>query len=621
MKKFYLLCLACSLVLGSAFFNSAKACYANFVHTNACVGDTVWFYGLDISAVHVWDFGDSTVNNPNLAFDDTAYHVYTNSGTYYVSHFVNIGAEWAFETQQITVGAICFEAAFDTRCGGATVVTFINQSVGSGLSYSWDFGDPSSGTADTSSLLSPYHSFTASGNYIVTLVISDGTNSDTSTQSVAVDTTCMSTFISYQWNPCAGDTTFFYYNFTGVNSVYWDFGDPASGINNYSTVLTPTHIFATPGTYVGMVIFSNGIDTDTLPVVTTVVDCSVWPGDANRDGYVTGEDFFAIALYYGDSGTARTNATTNFTGQASVNWTTSSSWNYMYLQDFMDKKFADCNGDGFINAADAAVISQNFGMSHQQHNNLSSMMVTSAADPVLSLELPAVVSGSTAIAADLNYGDSLIHTPMYGICAYIYYNPAQVDAATIAVDFSNSFLDSISVSNLLTFYYNDIANSRLILVETRTDHNGMNHFGNLAHITFNAVQGYAGILQLTLGSETKVMSNSVYTGGTFGNVQNIFKVNTLDASTQVSLGVLEYGSDRQISVYPNPASGFVHLNVKKGIGNYSVKIIDATGRILSEKYPVSNHQLVDIRDLAAGFYFLEVNGNGWTCNTKILIRK
>lgn len=621
MKKLYVIVFATCFLLAGASFYSARACYANFNHTNACAGDTIWFYGLDFSAVHVWDFGDTTVNNPNVAFDDTSYHVYNTAGTYYVTHFVNIGAEWAFETQEVTVGANCFDAAFDTRCGSSLYVAFQNQSIGNNLTYSWNFGEPSSGTADTSSSMGPYHTYASAGNYVVTLIIDNGTNTDTAVQTITVDTACMSTFISYQWNPCAGDTSFFYYNFTGVTSVFWDFGDPASGINNFSTLMTPTHIFATPGVYIGMVIFSNGTDTDTLPVVTRVVDCSVWPGDANRDGYVTGEDFFAIALNYGDTGAARNNANTTFTAQPAANWANLSTWSYMYLQDIMDKKYADCNGDGVIDGADAAVVVQNFGMSHQSANNLSSMMITNASDPHLSVSLPTSVSGLSSITADLSYGDSLIHTPIYGLCVYIDYDPLQVDGSTISVDFTGSFLDTISISNLITFFYNDMVNHRIVIVETRKDRNGMNGYGHLASISFNSTPGYSGILDLQIGNDTKVMSNSVYTGGTFGNVQNFFKVNTDNASTQVSLGIPESKIDRMVALYPVPAHNYFHLDVKNASGNYLVKIIDFTGRILSVKYPVTNHQIIDVQDLASGFYFISVEGAGWTANTKMVIER
>ena len=93
MKTFTIRLAFIIAILSFGFSKSSKACYANFIHTNACVGDTVWFYALDSWASQAWDFGDSTASNPNWSFSDTAYHVYTSPGTYYVSHFVNIGAE------------------------------------------------------------------------------------------------------------------------------------------------------------------------------------------------------------------------------------------------------------------------------------------------------------------------------------------------------------------------------------------------------------------------------------------------------------------------------------------------------------------------------------------------
>src|SRR5664279_5027590 len=90
MKTLYTSLLLTILLL-VGINQQSKACYANFTHTNACVGDTVWFYALDLNAVHSWDFGDTTSGNPNTAYDDTVFHIYTTPGTYYVTHFDNIG--------------------------------------------------------------------------------------------------------------------------------------------------------------------------------------------------------------------------------------------------------------------------------------------------------------------------------------------------------------------------------------------------------------------------------------------------------------------------------------------------------------------------------------------------
>ena len=52
-------------------------------------------------------------------------------------------------------------------------------------------------------------------------------------------------------NDCLGDTTFFtlYGDLGAVDSVFWTFGDPASGPNNYSKLFHPWHIFTKTGNF------------------------------------------------------------------------------------------------------------------------------------------------------------------------------------------------------------------------------------------------------------------------------------------------------------------------------------------------------------------------------------
>ena len=51
-------------------------------------------------------------------------------------------------------------------------------------------------------------------------------------------------------NPCVGDSTFFFIsNTNSIDSVHWDFGDPASGTSNTSSDMNPYHLYSTPGNY------------------------------------------------------------------------------------------------------------------------------------------------------------------------------------------------------------------------------------------------------------------------------------------------------------------------------------------------------------------------------------
>ncbi len=69
---------------------------------------------------------------------------------------------------------------------------------------------------------------------------------------------------------CYGDSTFFHIdNTTGLFGAQWDFGDPASGVDNTSFLTDPTHLFTAPGTYQVTVLKFYAAYTDT--VITPVI--------------------------------------------------------------------------------------------------------------------------------------------------------------------------------------------------------------------------------------------------------------------------------------------------------------------------------------------------------------
>ena len=71
----------------------------------------------------------------------------------------------------------------NTCLGDTTWFTGADQSVDSAR---WNFGDPSTGIYDTSSLLNPFHIFSAAGPYTVTLLSYKNGVSDTSTQQITI---------------------------------------------------------------------------------------------------------------------------------------------------------------------------------------------------------------------------------------------------------------------------------------------------------------------------------------------------------------------------------------------------------------------------------------------------
>jgi PKD repeat protein len=76
-------------------------------------------------------------------------------------------------------------ASFNFAKAGLTV-TFVDTSTNDPTSWTWDFGDPASGGANTSNAENPTHTFSAPGNYVVKLTVSNSGGSSSTNQLVTV---------------------------------------------------------------------------------------------------------------------------------------------------------------------------------------------------------------------------------------------------------------------------------------------------------------------------------------------------------------------------------------------------------------------------------------------------
>lgn len=122
-----------------------------------------------------WDLGDGTVFT---ATNDNAFtHTYAAAGTYtaILSVESDKGCKSSLLTRQIIVNAqpaagfispdVCLADAFAQFTDTSKVAS------GSVVSWSWNFGDPSSGALNTSAQQNPKHKYNAVGVYSVTLTI------------------------------------------------------------------------------------------------------------------------------------------------------------------------------------------------------------------------------------------------------------------------------------------------------------------------------------------------------------------------------------------------------------------------------------------------------------------
>jgi PKD repeat protein len=143
---------------------------------------------------------------------------------------------------------------------GQTVSFFYTAQTGA-TSWSWDFGDLASGSANASALRNPTHTFVLAGRYAVSVVARGLAGSVTSQQTirVAAGGPLAARFEIGRPRPRENQTVFFFDQSPGCpNSWAWDFGDTSSGAANNSTLRDPTHVYATPGVYTVRLLVGDG---------------------------------------------------------------------------------------------------------------------------------------------------------------------------------------------------------------------------------------------------------------------------------------------------------------------------------------------------------------------------
>ncbi len=203
----------------------------------------------------LWNFGDPASGTANTSTLENPSHTFSRAGFFRVflsGSALNPGPEPCYAIRVDTV-PVAPAFHFERACEG-TAMPFTDASTllpgQSILSRNWDFGDPASGAANTSTDTNPTHIFAAPGLYTVTLTVvaANGCTASASRE-VEVLAAPPAAFDLPAAN-CAASATPFVANVgTDVVAVRWNFGNPAAGAADSSSLREAFHRYETPGTY------------------------------------------------------------------------------------------------------------------------------------------------------------------------------------------------------------------------------------------------------------------------------------------------------------------------------------------------------------------------------------
>ena len=222
-----------------------------------------------------WTFGDGAAGTGTIV-----YHTYSTAGSYNVlltAKDSSPSPQTASSQQAITVTSPpppppSLTASFTASLSNPVVeqtISFTGSASGgtSPYSYSWNFGDSSTGSGSPVS-----HVYQTAGVYTVVLTVTDTAGHVASASNTVTVTSPLSASFTYSpSNPAPLTSVQFTATTTGGTGPYgysWDFGDGTTG-----TGASASHLYLLPGTYTVTltVVDANGLTTTASTTVTVAI--------------------------------------------------------------------------------------------------------------------------------------------------------------------------------------------------------------------------------------------------------------------------------------------------------------------------------------------------------------
>lgn len=268
---------------------------AYFTHTPPAVCNSGTFFFVDSSTVQLpitswsWNFGDPASGALNTSSIQNPNHFYAIQGFFPVTLTITLsnGCVGTFiDTMQVTAPpTAAFTGSTINSCVGSQV-TFTDNSVSGSpvVAWAWNFGDPLSGIANTSSLQNPQHGYFATGTYTITLIVTSANGcTDTVTHTLTVHPLPV-VVVGPAVSICAGSSTTL--SSAGGVSYSWL---PVAGLNN-PNISNPVASPVATTTYTVTVTDNIGcsntatvvVTVNPIPLVNAGVDASVCPGSSTN---------------------------------------------------------------------------------------------------------------------------------------------------------------------------------------------------------------------------------------------------------------------------------------------------------------------------------------------------
>ncbi len=371
----------------------------------------------------------------------------------------------------------------------------------------------------------------------------------------------------------------------------------------WNTGATTGSVQATlPGTYSISVTDINGCVWPDDVVLSLNTDC-IWPGDANHDGVADNADILAIGYALIGTGPVRPSGNTSWYGQTCPNWALS-------FPSTLNFKHADCDASGLIDNNDTLVVIQNYALTHNKGNGVTT-------GPALSfVPLQSSYSAGDVVEVGIHLGDASI--PVVGTNGVAYsvtIGGITTSPGDVWFTFPQSFLGSPG-NYELAVAFEDVAPGRHDIGQSRTGNSQVNGYGQIAvmHIRTDST-----MLPLPLNVLTFDFSGALLVGDSLQSLP----ISIANGGVNVyGAGITGIPSNdrEEILVFPIPGDEVLHLQRNLGLENLNVRVYDLAGKLCSQMEFEGLTMDLPVADWSNGTYLLSFTSNtGVVQHKKVLI--
>lgn len=332
---------------------------------------------------------------------------------------------------------------------------------------------------------------------------------------------------------------------------------------------------------------------------------SVWPGDANADKVVNLLDPLAIALAYNETGPARLGATISWVAQGAPDW----NGNIALLP--VNKKHADCNGDGTVALADLGAVAGNYGKTHPKGG--ARQKITGAPEVFFDMSGITLRPGITVdVPIKMGTAANAIND-VYGIASRI--NISETPPTTQAtISTATSWLGN--GANSLTFE-KKIELGVIDWVHARTNHSNANGSGVIGTLNYTVPA------TAKPGDSVRFSFEHIVVVNKDGDLITNYNATDVVAYIQFPASVQSIPSSLlHAAVVPNPSGNTANLHLQLAAqSEVTISIVDVTGKTVwasNHQAQKGNNQIaLPAAQVANGVYFINIQAaNGATHKLK-----